>query len=63
MRTGIAASRLSASHPTDHQAASLKLGSRPRAKKWRSSHRKKMRAAMSAAHGAMEPTSTTGTIE
>ena len=59
----MAASRLSASQPTDHQTASLKLGSRPRAKKWRSSHRKKMRAAISPAHGARVPISTSGTLE
>ena len=59
----MAASRLSTSQPTDHQIASLKLGSRPRAKKCRSSQRKKMRATISAPHPARDPASTTGTLE
>ena len=51
--TTSAAARLSTSQPIDQTTASLKSGSRPRAKKWRSSQRKTSRAATSASHGAI----------
>src|SRR5215212_8269473 len=51
-QTTSAAIRLITSQPSDHHAPSLKLGSRPRAKKRRSMSRKTTSAAASAAYGA-----------